>query len=367
MTTSIDTDGIQPAPRARWRRRRWLWIALAAFVIGVQLWGWVWEPAQLVQRDYALALPRWSPQCDGLRVDVLADLHTGSPQNGVGKLDRIVREVVAGDADVVLLAGDYVILSVFLGTYVPPEIVARHLRPLAARKPVYAVLGNHDWWKDGDKVRRALESVGITVLDNQNTLVRVRNCRFHIAGIGDLWEGQPDPAKALTGIDAASPVLALTHNPDIFPQVPARPALTIAGHTHGGQVHLPLLGRPVLPVEQRYAIGHIVEDGRHLFVSPGLGTSIVPVRFRVPPEVSRLTLRSEATQWNSGSANSTAPSTNDAVSTCIIGVLMRRNTNCSIVRPIQNPDMPSSSARPSGVPASCCGNTKHSVATPTNT
>jgi predicted MPP superfamily phosphohydrolase len=91
-------------------------------------------------------------------------------------------------------------------------------------------------------------------------------------------------------------VVAFTHNPDLFPDVPARVALTIAGHTHGGQVFLPWLGRPVVPSRygERYAIGHVVENGRHLFVSPGLGTSIVPVRFRVPPEVSVLILRSSA-------------------------------------------------------------------------
>ena len=298
MSTSHEHDAVQPAWRARWPRRRWLWIALAAFVIGVQLWAWVIEPARLVQRDYALELPRWPRQCDGLRIDVLADLHIGSPHNGVGKLDRIVHEVAAGDADVVLLAGDYVILSVFLGTYVPPETVARHLRPLAARKPVYAVLGNHDWWKDGHKMRRALESAGITVLDNQATAVAVDGCSFWLAGIGDLWEGHPDIASTFAEVPATVPVLALTHNPDVFPRVPARPALTVAGHTHGGQVNLPLVGRPIVPSDhgKDYAIGHIVEDGRHLFVSPGIGTSIAPIRFRVPPEVSRLTLRAAPAQ-----------------------------------------------------------------------
>ena len=298
MTKRDGNDGIEPAWHVRWRHRRWFWIALAAFVIGVQLWAWVIEPARLVQRDHALELPRWPRQCDGLRVDVLADLHIGSPHTGVAKLDRIVREVATGDADMVLLAGDYVILSVFLGTYVPPETVARHLRPLAARKPVYAVLGNHDWWKDGHKVRRALESAGITVLDNEAAAVAVRGCSFWLAGIGDLWEGRPDIARAFAQVPASAPVLALTHNPDVFPQVPARAALTVAGHTHGGQVNLPLIGRPIVPSEhgKDYAIGHIVEDGRHLFVSPGIGTSIAPIRFRVPPEVSRLTLRSGATQ-----------------------------------------------------------------------
>src|SRR5262249_7692173 len=93
--------------------------------------------------------------------------------------------------------------------------------------------------------------------------------------------------------------VVLTHNPDVFPRVPARAVLTLAGHTHGGQVALPILGRPVVPSRfgQRYAIGHIEEEGRDLFVTPGIGTSIIPVRFGVPPEISLLTLaRAAATR-----------------------------------------------------------------------
>jgi predicted MPP superfamily phosphohydrolase len=88
------------------------------------------------------------------------------------------------------------------------------------------------------------------------------------------------------------PVLLLTHNPDVFPDVPARVTLTLAGHTHGGQVALPILGRPVVPSRygQRYADGLVMEDGRALFVSSGIGTSILPVRFRVPPEIAIVTL-----------------------------------------------------------------------------
>jgi predicted MPP superfamily phosphohydrolase len=87
-------------------------------------------------------------------------------------------------------------------------------------------------------------------------------------------------------------VVLLTHNPDVFPFVPGRVALTLAGHTHGGQVRLPLIGRPVVPSQfgQRFAAGHVVEGGRHLFVATGIGTSILPVRFRVPPTVTLLTL-----------------------------------------------------------------------------
>ncbi len=281
--------------RWQWRRRWWQWSAwlLAGVVLGLCVWGFVWEPSQLVERDHVLRLPGWTRECDGLRIDVLADIHTGSPHNGVEKLDRIVRTVVDGDADVVLLAGDYVILSVFMGEYVPAEVVAEHLRPLAARKPVYAVLGNHDWWKDGRKVSAALSAAGITMVDNRSVPVSVHGCDFWLAGIGDLWEGSPDIAAAFAGIpDDGRPVVALSHNPDLFPDVPARSTLLVAGHTHGGQVTLPLVGRLVVPSKlgDRYATGHVEEDGEHVFVSPGLGTSILPVRFGIPPEISRLTV-----------------------------------------------------------------------------
>jgi predicted MPP superfamily phosphohydrolase len=161
---------------------------------------------------------------------------------------------------------------------------------------VYAVLGNHDWWKDGGRVRRALEAVGITVLENRAQAVRVGQCRFWIAGIGDLLEGQPDIPRTFAAIDDDAPVIALTHEPGLFPRIPARAALTIAGHTHGGQInpwpfpHHPgrfLLGSHLLR-------GPIEDHGRHLFVSPGIGTSILPMRLGVPPEISRLTLRGEA-------------------------------------------------------------------------
>lgn len=281
----------------RWQwRRRWIqWSAwlLAGVFLAMCVWGFVWEPSQLVERDYVLRLPDWPEECAGLRVDVLADIHTGSPHNGVEKLDRIVAAVAGGDADVVLLAGDYVILSVFLGEYIPAEVVARHLRPLTKRKQVYGVLGNHDWWKDGRKVAASLRAAGVEMVDNRSTPVRVRGCEFWLAGIGDLWEGRPDIAAAFAGIpDDGRPVVALTHNPDLFPDVPPRSTLLVAGHTHGGQVTLPLVGRMVVPSKlgDRYASGHVEEGGEHVFVSPGLGTSILPVRFGIPPEISRLTL-----------------------------------------------------------------------------
>ncbi len=289
-----DAEGRHDATPDRTRRRRRRvqhgLQALAALLLAFLAWGFVWEPAQLVDRDYTLALPHWPARCEGLRMDVVADLHTGSPRNGVDKLDRIVDRLIASDSDVVVMAGDYVILKVLLGKYVPPEVVAAHLQRLAAHKRFYAVLGNHDWWKGGAKVRRALEGAGIVVLQNQSREVEFRGCRFWLAGIGDLWEGHPDIEGTFAQVDDAAPVIAVTHNPAIFPRMPARASLVIAGHTHGGQVRL-LPGRPSMRGGY-YLAGPIRQAGRLLFVSPGIGTSIVPFRFRVPPEISRLTLRS---------------------------------------------------------------------------
>jgi predicted MPP superfamily phosphohydrolase len=153
---------------------------------------------------------------------------------------------------------------------------------------VYAVLGNHDWWFDGKRVREALESAQIPVLEDRSTEIMRGRCRLRLAGVSDFWEGAHDVEAALRDVPKIEPVIVLTHNPDIFPAIPPWVALTIAGHTHGGQVYIPGLGRPIVPSKygQRYALGHIVEEGRHLFVSPGLGTSILPVRFLVPPEIS---------------------------------------------------------------------------------
>jgi hypothetical protein len=100
--------------------------------------------------------------------------------------------------------------------------------------------------------------------------------------------------QALVDVPEGAPVIVFTHNPDIFPDVPERVALTAAGHTHGGQVRLPIFGRPIVPSDfgQRYAAGLVREDGRDLFVNTGIGTSMLPVRFRVPPAVTLLVLES---------------------------------------------------------------------------
>jgi predicted MPP superfamily phosphohydrolase len=172
-------------------------------------------------------------------------------------------------------------------------LIAVEMGKLRAPLGTIAVLGNHDWWNDGERITRALRQAGLTVLENEARRIEYGGKSFWVAGVADMWTRKPDIAGSLAQVNSDDPVILITHNPDIFPDVPPRVSLTLAGHTHGGQVNLPFIGRPIVPSNfgQRYASGHVVEDGRHLFVSDGIGTSIIPVRFRVPPEIVILTLR----------------------------------------------------------------------------
>lgn len=267
-----------------------LGLFLAGLVLGV--WAFAAEPASLRVREYRLEIPEWPSGRAGMRVALLADLHVGSPHNGLDKLEEVVDRTNAARPDLVLIAGDLVIQDVIGGRFVPPEEIAPVLARLRAPLGVYAVLGNHDRWLDGPRVIRTLSRVGIPALEDRAVEISRGGPPFWLVGISDYWTAPHDVRRALAQVTDGAPVLVFTHNPDLFPWIPSRVSLTLAGHTHGGQVNLPLLGRLIVPSRygERYAIGHVVEDGRHLFVTAGVGTSILPVRFLVPPEISIIRL-----------------------------------------------------------------------------
>lgn len=282
----------QTANKKRRSRAKIILFALLCCVAFLALWAFVIEPSRLVLRETPITLQSWPASFKGLRIAVISDLHAGSPYITLDKIHQIVETTNAAQPDLILLPGDFVIHGVLGGTFMEPEVIASALKGLRARFGVFATLGNHDWWYNGPRVKKALETAGVTVLENDAAAIERDGAAIWIAGIGDKWEGNPDIASALARVDDSAPVIAFTHNPDIFPSIPARVALTIAGHTHGGQVALPIIGRPVVPSEfgERYAAGHIVEGSKHLFVTTGVGASILPVRFRVPPEISLLTI-----------------------------------------------------------------------------
>ena len=276
-------------------RRHWKALVSLALALAVGLWSLWLEPASLRVQQVDLALD-W-PYARPLRVTLVSDLHVGSPYQGLSRLPSTVDRINATRPDIICLAGDFVTLGVIGGHVTPPEAIARELARLRAPAGVFAVLGNHDRLYNGRRVRAALTTAGIRVLEDTSVTVLTPSGRIWITGVSDFWTGRHDIGGALSMVtDSTAPILLLTHNPDLFPSIPSRVMLTLAGHTHGGQVRLPLIGAPVVPSRfgQRYAQGHVVEGGRHLFVSTGIGTSDIPIRLGVPPTIFVLTLRAAA-------------------------------------------------------------------------
>ncbi|HYD16307.1 MAG TPA: metallophosphoesterase [Hyphomicrobium sp.] len=272
------------------------------------------EPFRLGVTRYSVSPPDW-PQGLSLRVAVLTDIHVCDPWMSLDRLRRIVARTNALMPDVVFLLGDYV-ASYRMGTFsreIPHAEWATALAGLKAPLGVHAVLGNHDWWEElavqerragPVKSRTALEAAGILVYENDAFRLEKEGLPFWIAGLGDQWafwpsvpngdyEGVDDLAGTLAKVTDDAPIVLMVHEPDIFPQVPARVALTLAGHTHGGQVTIAGYA-PVIPSKygQRYRYGHIVEEGRNLIVSAGLGCSTLPIRFGAPPEILLVTVES---------------------------------------------------------------------------
>jgi uncharacterized protein len=254
--------------------------------------GWI-EPRRLVTTRSALELPRWPAHLNGLTLGVLSDLHAGMPHAGRPAIARAVARLNEAEPDAVLLLGDFLDAGPIWGARLAPDQIADELAALAAPLGIFAVLGNHDWKRAGVRMWLALASVGITVLENRAVEVQAPSGRFCVAGLADMRCRRPDLPAALADVPPDLPAILLSHDPDVFPLVPSRVALTLSGHTHGGQVAIPVVRRPAIPSRygERYARGHIVEHGRHLYVTSGLGTAGLPVRALAPPEVVILELR----------------------------------------------------------------------------
>jgi len=244
------------------------------------------EPRSIVCPEVALALPGWPPALARLRVALVADLHAGAGHATPARVAATVDAVLALGADLHLLLGDY-LDSTRLG--IGRARVRDVARELGRLPHAFAVLGNHDWRGAGPAMGWALRDAGVPVLENEAVAVREG---LWVAGLACSRHRFPDPAAALREPPPGATVLMAIHDPDLFPRVPARAALTVAGHTHGGQVNVPVLRRAMLPSRfgERYLAGHVEEHGRHLYVSTGIGTAGLPLRLRRPPEVPVLRL-----------------------------------------------------------------------------
>jgi predicted MPP superfamily phosphohydrolase len=277
-----------------WQKRLRVSLATILLVVsGLVGWAFFIEPNRLVLRHELITIDRWPSGLSGLKIAVLSDIHTGSAFIDDRKLRLIVERTNQLQPDLIVILGDYMASNGRTSHRVEPEVFAPVLKDLHAPLGVYSVLGNHDWWYNGYKVRRELEANGIKVLENEVARLDVRGTPLWLAGLADLWTRPQRIDQTIMQVPEGEPLVALTHNPDIFPQLPQRVPLLLAGHTHGGQVRLPLIGSVVESSRfgERYETGHVFENGHHLFVTTGIGTSIVPVRFGVPPEIVLLEIK----------------------------------------------------------------------------
>jgi uncharacterized protein len=254
----------------------------------------------LVITNYRLNPPGW-PAGRRLTITAIADIHAGGPNMGIARVREVVDAGNALNSDLIVVLGDYFATHRFITEHVAPPAWAAELARLRAPLGVYSILGNHDWWYDITGVRQAFAHVRLPLMENDAVLIGAPGHRFWLAGLGDQlahfigpsqFIGEDDLPGTLNKITTDDPVILLAHEPDIFTRVPERVSLTIAGHTHGGQVRLPLVPPVWTPSKYgaRFAYGHIVERGRHLIVSGGLGCSKVPLRLGVPPEILRIEL-----------------------------------------------------------------------------
>ena len=241
------------------------------------------EPNKLEVVNYEIA----DYTMRGLKVAIVGDYHA-KPKD-YEKLKKFVDTLNSLDPDIILSTGD------FIGSddpekTMPIETTAQILSMIKNKRNFYTVLGEYDTKGNKDKVKLALARYKLRVLDNQAIKTVVKGMPVYIAGVGDVGSEEADLNRALSG--TGNPTIVLTHSPDLFAEIPESINLTVAGHTHGGQINIPgiraLYAAPT-KYGEKYLYGYI-EDGvfrkRKMIVTGGIGTRMIPARFNRPPEIA---------------------------------------------------------------------------------
>ena len=250
-------------------------------IIGLLLAGYSYfiEPNKLEVTNYTIQ----DKELEGVKIVFASDFHI--KPYGQKRLEKVVETINAQNPDVVVSAGDFVCGHTEHST-MHPEKIAEGLSKVKSKHGFYTTLGNHDGWYDRWYIKELLEKQNIKVLNNKNVKLNINGKDIYIAGVEDMMTAFPNVEDALKG--TKSPTILLTHTPDVFPDVPNNVNLTLAGHTHGGQVRLPIIG-PLFTASNygnKYAIGMIEENGKKLITTRGIGVSILPFRFNCTPEIT---------------------------------------------------------------------------------
>ncbi|RKQ71014.1 hypothetical protein DES40_0322 [Litorimonas taeanensis] len=255
------------------------------------IYGFYIEPRRLVLRtvDIESASYKGTP----LKIAFVSDIHIGGAPIFSEKVNHIVESVNAQSPDIIMLGGDYINghterrhhTSAFNSEI---EKGLLELENLTSKYGVYSVIGNHDRWYDAEWTAQYLNQLNINVLENQAYNLGA----LCIVGLSDFDTAQPSP-EAFNGCMENAVPLVLTHSPDAFRYLRSDTALALAGHTHGGQINLPLIGRRVTATEagKPLAYGVKLVNETPVFITAGIGTSILSARFRAPPEIVIINLQ----------------------------------------------------------------------------
>jgi len=238
-------------------------------------------------RRRVVRVPDLPPELEGYRIGHLSDVHCG-PHVPAERVASWVERLNALELDLMTVTGDLITHG---SSYV--DAVARALGGLRAKDGVYACMGNHDYFTDGEHLVRQLERNGLTVLRNAGRVLSRGEARLYVAGVDDTWTSRHDVDQALAARPEGVPTVLLAHDPDLFPEAQAHEVeLTLSGHTHGGQLGVPGVPRLSLGRFVTVWVAGMYRKGRSwLYVNRGAGTTGPPARLGAPPELAVITLR----------------------------------------------------------------------------